>query len=142
MENEIETGEYVRTEEGYIGKFIGYVPYTLNYLKIDLGRGIINYIYTRDVFQLKHSHNLIDLIEYGDLVKFKGWGSVKGIDVTDMRTNEKINLVFPDAEFCDGWTDNCMIYDLDYLVEKDQSNKIDWILTHEQIENSYYKVKE
>lgn len=57
-----------------------------------------------------------------------------------MRTNEKINLVFPNAEFCDGWTDNCMIYDLDYLIEKDQSNKIDWVLTHEQIKDNCYKV--
>lgn len=89
---------------------------------------------------VKHSYDLIDLIEYGDLVKFKGLCSTKGIDVTDMRTNEKIKLVFPNAEFCDGWTDNCMIYDLDYLIEKDQSNKIDWVLTHEQIKDNCYKV--
>lgn len=70
MKNEIEVGEYVRTEGGYIGKLVEYIPYALNYLKIDVGREIIhcdnsrdNFIYTRYGFQLKHSPNLIDIIE-------------------------------------------------------------------------------
>ena len=141
MENEIEVGEYIRTKDGIIDKIVDirdtYSERKLiafeksNSLKSDIGL---------KAMVVKHSPNLIDLIEYGDLVKFKGWGSGKGIHVTDMRTNEKIYLVFPDAEFCDGWSDDCMIYDLDYLVEKDQSNKIDWVLTHEQIKQNYYKV--
>ena len=75
MENEIKVGEYVRTKEGYIGKLVEYIPNALNYLKIDVGREIIhcdnsrdNFIYTRYGFQLKHSPNLIDLIECEDYV--------------------------------------------------------------------------
>lgn len=73
--NEIEVGEYVRTEEGYIGILIEYIPNALNYLKIDVGKEIRrdngmsdNYIYTRYGFQLKHSKQLIDLVEVGDYV--------------------------------------------------------------------------
>ena len=72
---EIEVGEYVRTEEGYIGILIEYIPNALNYLKIDVGKEIRrdngmsdNYIYTRYGFQLKHSKQLIDLVEVGDYV--------------------------------------------------------------------------
>lgn len=130
--DEIKVGEYVRLENGDIFKID---EDTTNYYNSNKD------FITNEI--VKHSPNLIELIEYGDLVKFKGWGNVKGlVDVIDMRTNEKVSLIFPDAEFCNGWTDNCMIYDLDYLVEKDQSNKIDWVLTHEQIKHNYYKVKE
>nr|DAY80357.1 MAG TPA: hypothetical protein [Caudoviricetes sp.] len=65
----------MRTEEGYIGILIEYIPNALNYLKIDVGKEIRrdngmsdNYIYTRYGFQLKHSKQLIDLIEVGDFV--------------------------------------------------------------------------
>lgn len=65
----------MRTEEGYIGKLVEYIPNALNYLKIDVGREIRhcdnsfdNFIYTRYGFQLKHSFNIIDLIEVGDYV--------------------------------------------------------------------------
>ena len=78
MENKIEVGEYVRTEEGYIGILIEYIPNALNYLKIDVGKEIRrdngmsdNYIYTRYGFQLKHSKQLIDLIEVGDIIKYR-----------------------------------------------------------------------
>ena len=78
MEDKIEVGEYVRTKEGYIGILIEYIPNALNYLKIDIGREIRrdngrsdNYIYTRYGFQLKHSKQLIDLIEVGDCIEYK-----------------------------------------------------------------------
>lgn len=74
--NEIEVGEYVRTpEEGYIGKLVERIENAHNYYKIDVGRKIIhcdnsrdNYIYSREGFGLKHSKNIIDLIEEGDYV--------------------------------------------------------------------------
>jgi len=145
----IEVGEYVRTKKKGIFKVLSIrkTPYghycgtvdNDNIRTFTIGKGG-NAEIKNDI--IKHSKNIIDLIEYGDLVKFKGWGETKGIDVIDMRTNKKINLVFPDAEFCDGWSDNCMIYDLDYLIEKNQSNKIDWVLTHEQIKNNCYRLEE
>lgn len=76
--SEIEVGEYVRTEEGYIGILIEYIPNALNYLKIDVGKEIRrdngmsdNYIYTRYGFQLKHSKQQIELIEDKDIVEIE-----------------------------------------------------------------------
>lgn len=76
--SKIEVGEYVRTEEGYIGILIEYIPNALNYLKIDVGKEIRrdngmsdNYIYTRYGFQLKHSKQPIDLIEDKDIVEIE-----------------------------------------------------------------------
>lgn len=76
---EIKVGEYVRTpEQGYIGKLVEVNKNVLNYYKIDVGREIRringmsdNYIYSRDGFGLKHSSNIIDLIEIGDYVNGK-----------------------------------------------------------------------
>lgn len=73
---EICVREYVRTpEEGYIGKLVERIENAHNYYKIDVGREIIhcdnsrdNYIYSREGFGLKHSKNIIDLIEVGDYV--------------------------------------------------------------------------
>lgn len=72
----LKVGEYVRTpEEGYIGKLVERIENAHNYYKIDVGREIIhcdnsrdNYIYSREGFGLKHSKNIIDLIEVGDIV--------------------------------------------------------------------------
>lgn len=107
MENKIEVGEYVRTEEGYIGILIEYIPNALNYLKIDVGKEIRrdngmsdNYIYTRYGFQLKHSKQLIDLIEVGDIIKYRidnisttleTKGYIKGIvDIADEEMLQRI----------------------------------------------------
>ena len=75
---EIKVGEYVRTEEGYIGKLVEYISNALNYLKIDVGReirhcdnSVDNFIYTRYGFQIKHSPNIIDLIEEGDILEIE-----------------------------------------------------------------------
>ena len=73
---EIKVGEYVRTpEQGYIGKLVEVNKNVLNYYKIDVGREIRringmsdNYIYSRDGFGLKHSSNVLDLLEVGDVV--------------------------------------------------------------------------
>ena len=107
MENKIEVGEYVRTEEGYIGILIEHIPNALNYLKIDVGKEIRrdngmsdNYIYTRYGFQLKHSKQLIDLIEVGDIIKYRidnisttleTKGYIKGIvDIADEEMLQRI----------------------------------------------------
>lgn len=107
MEDKIEVGEYVRTEEGYIGILIEYIPNALNYLKIDVGKEIRrdngmsdNYIYTRYGFQLKHSKQLIDLIEVGDIIKYRidnisttleTKGYIKGIvDIADEEMLQRI----------------------------------------------------
>jgi len=124
MENKIEVGEYVRTEEGYIGILIEHISNALNYLKIDVGKEIRrdngmsdNYIYTRYGFQLKHSKQLIDLIEVGDIAEIK----------TGLYSSFKYFVENED--------------DLLLLEEKvKQFWDIKTILTHEQFEANCYKV--
>lgn len=134
----IEIGEYVRTKDGYIGKLVEYIPEALNYLKIDIGREIKhsddtvdNFIYTRYGFQLKHSKNIIDLIELGDLVElFVGYN----LDKEDTNLFEVIAIAKKTNEI--GVFRNNLELDffpIDNLIA---------ITTREQFENSKYKVEE
>lgn len=137
---EIKVGEYVRTREGYIGKLINIDEKAWNYLTIDVKIRIRHdefpetYLYLKNEDIVKHSSNIMDLIEYGDLVKFKD-----KIHVTTLKGQE-LDIRFLDAMFCNGWSEDKMIIGLDYLVDKDQADKIEWILTHEQIYRENYEV--
>lgn len=98
---EIKVGEYVRTpEQGYIGKLVEVNKNVLNYYKIDVGREIRringmsdNYIYSRDGFGLKHSSNIKDLVQAGDIVIYTINCKMTDIEIvkehTDSRTLEK-----------------------------------------------------
>lgn len=136
---EIKDGEYVRTKLGTIAK-IEDVEFDIKF-RIDTGKPIYrnwkedfggSYLLNEEI--IKHSPNIMELIEYGDLIKFKT------VKVTDMIDGKEREFNFLDAKFCDGWTDNKMIYDMDYLIDKDQSSQIEWVLTREQISNNLYKV--
>lgn len=127
MENKIEVGEYVRTEEGYIGILIEHIPNALNYLKIDVGKEIRrdngmsdNYIYTRYGFQLKHSKQLIDLIEVGDIVK-------------DKYNKYEVAFVKDDKIYCNDYNLNDSLITL-------REQDIKAILAREQFETNCYKV--
>lgn len=131
MENKIEVGEYVRTEEGYIGILIEYIPNALNYLKIDVGKEIRrdngmsdNYIYTRYGFQLKHSKQLIDLIEVGDIIKYR----IDNISTT-LETKGYIKGIVDIAD-----------EEMLQRIKSDKNYNILEILTHEQFEANCYKV--
>ena len=103
---EIKVGEYVRTpQQGFIGKLVEVNKNVLNYYKIDVGREIRringmsdNYIYLRDGFGLKHSSNIIDLIEIGDFVNgrlvlqvdYKNKNVCLLIPLTDTKANTNI----------------------------------------------------
>lgn len=143
---DIEIGYFVRTKNGEIHEVID-ISYDHENSDYEFYK---YYKYENDMGDFeehieKSSKNLMRIIEYGDLVKFSGL-----INCIDMRTNEKIDLLFTDTEFCNGWTDigdkTYMIYDLVYLIPIEESDKIDWVLTHEKIkENSFsncYKVVE
>lgn len=75
--SEIKVGEYVRTNEGYIGKLIQIIPNVLNYYVIDTKIKVRNdgmpktYLYSRDGYGFKHSFDIIDLIEEGDIIHLK-----------------------------------------------------------------------
>ena len=133
MENKIEVGEYVRTEEGYIGILIEHISNALNYLKIDVGKEIRrdngmsdNYIYTRYGFQLKHSKQLIDLIEVGDIIKYR-------ID--------NISTTLETKGYIEGIID---ISDEEMLqnIKHDKNYHIFEILTRQQFEANCYETRE
>ena len=122
MEDIININEYVRTEEGYIGKLVEYIPNALNYLKIDVGREIIhcdnsrdNFIYTRYGFQLEHSPNLIDLIQCGDYV------NGKLIHKVDIRKNSSYIYYGNGKTFTD--------YQIETVVTKEQFESISYKVT-------------
>lgn len=127
--NKIEVGEYVRTKEGYIGILIEHIPNALNYLKIDVGKEIRrdngmsdNYIYTRYGFQLKHSKQLIDLIENKDILKLKA------------SDNKEVFFIGIDED-----TSDIKYKELIENIENGENELLE-ILTHEQFEANCYKV--
>lgn len=131
---EIKVGEYIRTKNKGICK-IDHIneKATVNKYWVNPDYdGWCTSVKTTEI--VKHSKNIIDLIEYGDLIKFKT------VKVTDMRDGKEREFNFVDAKFCDGWTDNKIIYDMDYLIDKDQTSQIEWVLTREQILANCYKV--
>ena len=61
MKDVIEAGEYVRTENGKIDKVVSNNHYTEKYIEAEKG-----FIFRNSI--VKHSKQLIDLIEVGDIV--------------------------------------------------------------------------
>ena len=123
MEDKIEIGEYGRTNKGKIFIFA--------WLENSDGKRYTNKVLlgNRKIFEnkfyyfdygeeiVKHSKNIIDLVEVGDLIK----------------TNEEKTIIH--------------IYDIDVLeaVKEDIEEghfKIESIVTHEQFESIEYKVEE
>lgn len=78
---EIEVGEYVRTKMGTIGKFKYYGDDKENiYFKNDRGTTCV---YEKEI--VKHSKNIIDLIEEGDYVN--------GVKILEVRRTDKDTLL-------------------------------------------------
>nr|DAQ49115.1 MAG TPA: hypothetical protein [Caudoviricetes sp.] len=123
----IEIGEYVRTKSGFVGKVIGrHGGYGLHYeLDVDkeIQKGFMNGIVHEDNI-VKHSKNIIDLIECGDYVNGE---LVTGFGYEDVNgEKEKSILVegkYTKVSFA--------------LLEWD----IKTILTKEQMEANQYVVK-
>lgn len=125
----MEIGDYVRTNMGFIKHIEDENDLKLMKFLNGSSIGEITTI-TKDKW---------DLIEYGDLVKFNST-----ITVLDNRENREKEIRFLDAKYCDGWTEiendkEYMVYDMDYLISKDQFDNVDWILTHEQIKADIFK---
>lgn len=72
--SKIEVGEYVRTKEGYLGILIAINKQDYNYLVVDTSIEVrkdgypSTYLYLKKENIKKHSNQLIDLIEVGDIV--------------------------------------------------------------------------
>lgn len=119
---EIEIGEYVRTSDGKIGKFIRIefdeVDESLKWY-VFLGKdkfGIEREIYRLKPYIVAHSKNIIDLIEVGDFVN-----GVEVIAIDTLNDGTRYCVVSSSA-----------IYDVD--IKK--------ILTKEQYNQNCYVVKE
>lgn len=111
MENEIKVGEYVRTDNGIIGK---YVKYRGIEDRIETNNKWIGFDIEKDI--VKHSPNLIDLVEEGDYIN--------GEEVDKIRENEE---------------EGKYIRTLFLNIYKNW--EIEDIVTHEQFESISYKVE-
>ena len=113
----IENGEYVRTKEGIIGKvktnFMECEKMRLENDEVISGRGIV-----------KHSHNIIELIEVGDILLYKDGDVSKILNIE--------NDYFLMSEHST---------DSNYYLKKEITfSDIESIVTHEQIERIKYIV--
>lgn len=74
MEKEICINEYVRTNEGYLGKLIAINKQDYNYLVVDTSRKVRNdqypatYLYLKNENIKNHKEKLLELVEEGDYV--------------------------------------------------------------------------
>lgn len=116
MEDKIEIGEYVRTDYGEIHKVVHVV-------EDDGDWNYYRYENTMGDFQMsitKHSKQLIDLIEVGDIVK-------------DEYNKSEVAFVKDDKIYCND-------YNLDDSLITLREQDIKAILTREQFEANCYKV--
>lgn len=129
----LEVGMYVRLQE---------FDYTIIAKIVELDKEYDGFKADNDMYYinqniLKSSHNIIDLIEYMDLLEIEN--PIKLYD-----KNIEVSLFNPVR--CDGFTEfedgtHCIILNMDYLVDiKDL--KIKSVLTKEQFESMKYEVSE
>ena len=118
---EIKVGEYVRTYNGLIGKIVQITDSGNYAIRIYNGAEYV----VRAVI-VKHSKNIIDLIEVGDFVN-----GYKILEIADsIYENSKRILVYKnEKEKYERW-----IY-----IQQSQDD-IETILTHEQYENNVYRI--
>lgn len=117
VKDNIEVGEYIRTKDNTIDRIA-------DIRLCESGRTLISFEKSNNCrsdigiekYILKHSKNILDLIEVGDIVKT----GVDTIFINDMETQEN----------------------LDYFKElyKNDIDVIRAIITHEQIEEMEYRV--
>lgn len=91
MKDVIEAGEYVRTENGKIDKVVNNNYYMEKYIETEK-----DFIFCNSI--VKHSKQLIDLIEAGDIVKYRlknfKYTNVTRVNVIrDVRSNKESILI-------------------------------------------------
>ena len=123
--SEIEVGDYVRINNDFrlialgIGKVIRINQYTI-YVKMNLDLPIS--LKTENI--TKHSKNIIDLIEIGDIVN-----------------NHYVKAVYLDGAVKYIKLDNAYSPENHFTGVRTYEDDIETILTHEQYERNCYKVK-
>ncbi len=121
---EIEVGEYIKTNEGIIGKIkrieFDNIDKSLKWYVFDKKRpdmNIIDEVYINKPYIVKHSKNIIDLIEVGDFSTISADGEELTIEVDKIDYEHKLKNIADDI-------------------------KIKSIVTKEQFENIKYDVEE
>ena len=123
MEDKIEVNEYVRTDRGEIAKVTSVAKETLGETLGANEYRIIGFCNTEPYVYgniVKHSKQLIDLIEVGDIVK-------------DEYNKYEVAFVKDDKIYCND-------YNLDDSLITLREQDIKAILTKEQMEDNCYKV--
>lgn len=120
MSNEIEVGEYVRTKDGVIDKVIIRYKGKCNNPNCDRKHVLCKSNYYNEEDIVKHSKQLIDLIECGDIVE-------------DEYGKYEVAFVKENKIYCNDYN-----YDDSLVVLKEKDIKT--ILTKEQYMANCYKV--
>lgn len=124
----IEVGEYVRINKGNIGKVIGiFKGHCAAKYHIQFQGGVrVKRQYLSKKTIIKHSKNIIDLIEVGDIVE---------VELSEEFVERKDKIVF--TRIGDVYTKELLQRDVDNGIIV----KIKTILTHEQYNQNCYTVK-
>lgn len=136
---EISKGMYIRTEDGYIGKCIDIDSDNFMFFDKPVYKNFSDTFYSCYLSNIdikKASFNIIDLIEYMDLLEIESPVKLYG-------ENKTVALFNPVR--CDGFTEfedgtHCIILNLDYLVDV-KNLKIKSVLTKEQFNSCKYVVE-
>ena len=137
----IKVGEYIRTEEGHIGKIEKIIENTLeddtkqkeiiidNIFFNDCGEAS-GFVYYKDI--KKHSFNIIDLIEVGDYVN-----EYKALEIADSiyKNSKRILIYRNEKEKYERW-----IYIQEYNGKVHTQDDIKTIVTKEQFKAMEYEV--
>lgn len=148
MGNMIEVGEYVRTETGFIRRIKSVdkteatekCPVNMYWCNLDkpikilkeCSKDTIYAIEMSDAKKLKHSNNILDLIEVGDIVN--GY-RVLAIEASIYANSKRILIYKNEREEYERW-----IYIQEYNGRIKTQDDIVIILTKEQYDANCYKV--
>lgn len=118
----IEVGEYIRTKQGTIGQIIEKYE---KYCVIANRRGEIDVLYENIA---KHSKNIIDLIEVGDIVKVEGIEHVREVIEDDFFNgnifNNDVRAIINDKNY----SKQIKEYQIKSIVTKQQFSNMEYRL--------------
>ena len=135
MNDKIEIGEYVRTNNGIIGKLIKIerddIDTSLKWYVFNDGK---NERYINKPYIVKHSKNIIDLLEVGDYVNGHIINDITNITDDEYEIDEEDDWAVKKGIYLKcGDEEGCIII---------ESNNIKSILTKEMYEQNCYRVEE
>ena len=144
MKDEIEVGEYVRTNDGMLGKFLRLerddIDTSLKWyvLYIPNSPFVKGEVYINKPYIVKHSKNIFKLLEGEDITVLEYYvGKYRKRIARRFEVFKAGHLISFRNVYCD------FLYDLNeqkFLDGKGFNPKIKSILTHEQFESMEYKV--